>query len=273
MSAQASRRSPVFPDPLIRDVAKKRLGGRSLATFVLEQAWTEGRLRILRQVNFRRRDNREATRAYQTLSVREFEGINARQRWANWRTVPRNLSGHLPSRPLRALDLCCGVGHSTEVLAAYLPRGSKILGLEFNPEFVRTASRRRYPGADGRPVDVKFRAQSVLETFRDASDRRIPDGSIDLVNSCGAVGSHFDSDATRRLVAEISRVLRPGGLATIDSGLPGTSPWALTAIFRDRGFEVVSRARSCFVDPCVQVCFRKKARAGQRYQVSGFKGR
>lgn len=255
--SRAKARPPVFTDRTIRDLARERLGGRSLASIVIEQAWTESWLRLRRQVNFRKSENSQATRAYRAMSIREFEGINARQRWANWRTVPRNLSGLMPARPLRALDLCCGVGHSTEVLAAYLPRGSRILGLEFNPSFVKTASRRKYLDREGKPALVSFRAQSVLETFRDEKGRKLLASSVDLVNSCGAVGSHFDSDATRRLVSEISRVLRPGGLATIDSGLPGTGLRALSEIFREHGFETVGKARSCLIDPYVQACFRK----------------
>ncbi|HEX3133611.1 MAG TPA: hypothetical protein VHX44_08510, partial [Planctomycetota bacterium] len=42
-----------------------------------------------------------ARKAYQRMTTTEFVRINARQAWANWRTIPRNLHGHLPiDRPL-----------------------------------------------------------------------------------------------------------------------------------------------------------------------------
>jgi SAM-dependent methyltransferase len=131
------------------------------------------------------------------------------------------------------------------------------LGLEYNPNFVKAAKRREFVDKQGKPVAVQFHTQSVLETFTDASGQAVADESIDLVNSCGAVGSHFDVDATNRLVAEIRRVLKKGGLATIDSGAPGTGKKQLISIFRAHGFEVVHSAKSCLLDIFTQVCFRK----------------
>ena len=68
--------------------------------------------------------------AYSAMSATEFDAINARQDWANWRTIPRAMNGHLPNHPLRVLDLGCGTGSSTRVLAYYCPVGSHITGFE-----------------------------------------------------------------------------------------------------------------------------------------------
>src|SRR4029079_11853434 len=68
--------------------------------------------------------------AYAAMTHAEFDAINGRQDWANWRTIPRALHGHLPDRPLRVLDLGCGTGSSTRVLAFYCPLGSHITGYE-----------------------------------------------------------------------------------------------------------------------------------------------
>ena len=75
-----------------------------------------------RKVFFRQNRNHLACQAYRQMNLEEFQALNARQAWANWRTIPRNLAGRLPQRPVLALDLCCGVGESTEVLAYYLRR-------------------------------------------------------------------------------------------------------------------------------------------------------
>ena len=191
------------------------------------------------------------------MDLHEFEGINARQRWANWRTIPKNLDGVLKNQPVLAIDLCCGVGHSTEVLACYLPQGSKILGLEYNSSFVKRASKKRYTHLSGEPCEVNFWCQSVLETFCSANGQQILDESVDLINSSGAVGAHFEPESTRLLAREISRVLKPGGIAMIDSGLPGTSKKQVIEIFEPLGFEVCKTSKSCLVDIYTQVCFRK----------------
>jgi len=225
----------------------------------LRQAWHEARVRRLRHIQFRSRENDKAREAYAAMDPWEFEGINARQAWANWRTIARNLDGRLPRRPLRALDLCCGTGQSTAVIAHHLPPGSEVLGLEYSPRLVGVARSRSYPTASGELLHVRFRAQSVLQPFRDEEGAPVGDGSVDLVNSCGAVGCHFDPEATLALAIEVSRVVRPFGLATIDSGRSGTRPAEVQAIFEGQGFDAIHRARSCFLDPYLQICFRKRA--------------
>jgi SAM-dependent methyltransferase len=252
------RSGPVLriSERVLRRVARARGRTGDLVTIFVSQAFYELRVRFWKKVYFRWRENREAVRAYCAMSPVEFEGINARQRWANWRIIPRNLDGRLPSRPVRAIDLCCGVGHSAEVLAFYLSPGSEILGLEFNPQFVETARTRDYRDENGDLVPVRFRVQSVLETFRQPDGRTVPAGSVDLVNSCGAIGCHFDRAATATLLDEVARVLRPGGLATLDSGADGTSTNELTALARARGFAVLHQARSCPFDRFVQICLQ-----------------
>ncbi len=244
---------------MIRKIIPKKTLEQSIFASFFRQVWTEGRLIFTRGINFRSRDNQSAREAYRKMQLREFEGINARQRWANWRTIPRNLERCLPKEAVFAVDLCCGTGHSTEVLVYYLPVESKILGLEFNPDFVESARKKTFKHRTGKSVQVSFRAQSVLETFRDSSGSELADASVDLVNSCGAVGSHFDPSMTAVLVQEVSRVLKSGGLALIDSGLPGTNKKQLVEIFEGHGFETLGSAKSSILDLFTQVCFRKKS--------------
>ncbi|HXT02477.1 MAG TPA: class I SAM-dependent methyltransferase [Elusimicrobiota bacterium] len=237
-------------------VAREQLEDGIVSLFV-KQALAEAALTWRRRVRFRRQENAEAVRAYCAMTPAEFEGINARQRWANWRTIPRSLHGRLPAAPCKAVDLCSGVGHSAQVLAYYLPRGSEILGLEYNPEFVRAAEARSYEGAGGEGVKVRFRTQSVLETFRDAAGEPLADASVDLVNACGALGIHFVEADLERLLDEVARVLKPGGLAAVDSGSEGVDHARMIRMFEKRGFETMGRAKSCFLDRFTHLCFRK----------------
>ncbi len=242
-------------EPNLEQAAREAVG-ESLVGVVLRQLRAEFLVSI-RRVFFRRNDNFAAVRAYCAMSVPEFEGINARQRWANWRTIPRSLLGRLPAGPCRALDLCSGVGHSTQVIAYCLPRGSEVLGLEFNPTFVAAASRRDYRDASGHRVKTTFRAQSVLESFRDVRGHALPDGGLDVVNSCGALGIHFTAEQIDRLAGEIARVLKPGGIAAVDAGKAGVGREQMVGIFERRGFVLLDAAKSCFLDRFTHLSFRK----------------
>jgi SAM-dependent methyltransferase len=223
------------------------------------QAWAEARVRAYRQIAFRSRENAKVRDAYAAMETWEFEGVNARQAWANWRTIPKNLEA-VGESPLSAVDLCCGTGQSTAVLAFHLPPGTRILGFDYSSRFVALARSRAYLDRDGREADVRFRAQSVLETLRGISGAPLPDESVDLVNSSGAVGCHFDPASTAALANEVARVVRPGGLALVDSGWSGTSSRDVRALFQARGFEERHAARSCFLDPYLQICFWKAPR-------------
>lgn len=251
--------------PLARAIDARPAGRRStgvLAIAFVRQFLYEHLLLSRRGIRFRTRDTAAVRAAYSAMSPAEFDGINARQRWANWRTIPRNLDAHMTARPVCAIDLCCGAGHSTEVLAHVLPIGSRILGLDVSASLVRAARTRPYPDAEGRPCLVRFRVQSVLEPFREPDGALVGDGSVDLVHSSGAVGSHFAPDDTRLLLAETFRVVRPNGLALVDAGPGGTRPGRLEDLLREVGFEVCQRARSCFLDRYWQYCCRRRSGEG-----------
>jgi SAM-dependent methyltransferase len=226
---------------------------------LVRQAGHEARVRLLRKIPFRSSRNEDARRAYAALALWEFEGINERQAWSNWRTIRRNLDGRVPRRPVRAIDLCCGTGRSTEVLAYHLEPGSTILGVDADPRFVAAARLRRYRTREGAEAHVTFRCQSVLERLQDDERESVPASSVDVVNSSGAVGCHFEAEATAVLASEVDRVLRPGGLALIDCGPDGTRSGELLAIFQAHGFRPIHRARSCPFDRYWQVCFRKES--------------
>jgi SAM-dependent methyltransferase len=237
------------PFSAVRDGgATARRSAGPLALAFLRQLVYEHLVLARRGIRFRSRDERAVRAAYTAMSEDQFEGINARQRWANWRTIPANLRDHVNGRPFAAVDLCCGAGHSTEVLAHVLPPGSRILGLDLSPGLIGAACRRGYRDAAGGLADVRFRVQSVLEPFREPDGTLVPEASLDLVHSSGAVGSHFEPDATRRLLEETRRVLRPGGFALVDAGRGGTSPPRLEELLAAAGFVVCRRSRSCFVD-------------------------
>ncbi len=240
--------------------AARRFGPSSpLPVIFARRTFHELVLRRFRHIRFRTSQNAAALAAYAAMRGDELEEINALQTWASWRTIPRNLNRRLPNRPMRVIDLCCGVGESTTVLAYYCPPGSTILGLEFNPRFVEIARKRTYHHRQEQPAKVSFHVQSVLDIFCDGQGAPLPEAGVDLINSSGAVGCHFDRRETGVLARECARVIRGGGLAMLDSGRDGMSRRTLTEIFGRQGFVAVHEARSCLLDRRPQVCFQKRA--------------
>ena len=72
---------------------------------VLYRQWSTERALKKRGVRFRATDPGDVEASYAAMSQDEFDAINGPQTWANWRTIPRALNGHIPERPLRVLDL------------------------------------------------------------------------------------------------------------------------------------------------------------------------
>jgi SAM-dependent methyltransferase len=193
--------------------------------------------------------------AYAAMSDAEFDAINGMQDWANWRTIPRALSGHVPDRPLRVADLGCGPGSSTRVLAFYCPERSHITGYELVPGLVEVARRRPYPHRGGRPARVEFVCQGVTEPLGAGDGKSVPDQGLDLVNASGVIGHHLNAQTVRPLVAELRRVLAPGGVAMLDVG-PTLGDAQLSRAMADGGFTRLGRWRSWWLDPTGEVVFR-----------------
>lgn len=239
----------LIPEPEIR----RHGPGHLLA--VCWRQWRAERALARRGVHFRSTDPGVVERAYAAMTPQEFDAVNGRQDWANWRTIPRALSGHVPDRPLRINDLGCGTGSSTRVLAFYCPAGSQITGFELAGPLALVARRRSYRHRSGEPVDVTFVCQGVTETFREADRQPVAAHSVDLVNASGVVGHHLNNRTVLPLAQEVQRVLRPGGIALLDVG-PTLRDRELTPVMEDLGFRRLARRRSWVFDPTGQVVFQ-----------------
>jgi SAM-dependent methyltransferase len=210
----------------------------------------------LRGVQFRTTHPPAVRAAYAAMDPREFDSVNARQHWANWRTIPRGMSGRVPNRSLRVIDLGCGTGSSTSVLACFCPAGSRILGLELSPDFVLTARSRSYRRSDGGNAVVEFHCQSITEPFCTPDAVRVPDASIQLVNASGVMGHHLEEPAVEQVVTEVARVLETGGLALLDCG-PRLRPKTLAALAEPRQLREVGFVRATHLDLNGQLVFRR----------------
>ena len=201
-----------------------------------------------------------AHEAYRRMTTAEFVRINARQAWANWRTISRSLQGQLPiDRPLTVVDLCCGMGDSTQVLAWWLPAGSHIVGMELDPRFAAAASAHAYRNRHGDIIPVTVRRASVLEGFCDHAGARFANETVDVVHAIGSIGCHFAPSQTATIMQECARVLTSDGIALLDAGAAGTCERDLATIAQGHDFTVAGRSKSWWLDRYVQLVLRRRA--------------
>jgi SAM-dependent methyltransferase len=244
-----------MPDVLTIPEHEIRRHGPGRIIAVCWRQWRTERHLTRRGVHFRDTDPDRVAAAYAAMSPDEFSAINGPQEWANWRTIPRALSGHVPQRPLRVLDLGCGTGSSTRVLAFYCPVGSHITGYEFAQPLLAVARRRDYRDGDGKPAQVDFVCQGVTEPLRQVDNSHVPAESVDLASASGIVGHHLGADTVRPLVDELCRVLKLHGIAMLDPG-PTMPRATLRTILASAGFAFLGRYRSWLGDWTGQMVFR-----------------
>lgn len=118
-------------------------------------------------------------------------------------------------RGCRVLDLACGTGDITMAVAA---NGAKTFGLDLTPRMIELAVARRDAGASAgeRPVFL----------VGDMGALPFPSGSFDVVTTGYGLRNVPNID---RAVAQIARVLRPGGLLlSLDFNRP-SSPFVRAA--------------------------------------------
>jgi len=217
--------------------------------------WRAERALARRGIRFRTADEAAVRRAYAAMTPAEFDAINGRQDWANWRTIPRSLSLHVPDRPLRVLDLGCGTGSSTRVLAYYCPAGSQITGYELAPALVEVARSRDYQHRSGVGAEISFECQPVTTTLLEQR-KPVASQSVDLASASGVVGHHLTAATLGPLGEELRRVVRPGGIVLLDVG-PTLGARELTRLMTAAGFLRIARTRSWLFDPTGQVVFRR----------------
>ena len=235
---------------LISEKEIRAHGPGELVSVLLRQWRTERTLKR-RGVRFRATNPADVEASYAAMSQDEFDAINGPQAWANWRTIPRALTGHIPEHPLRVLDLGCGTGSSTRVLAFYCPAGSRITGYELAEPMLAFARRRDYRHKLGENVQVDFVCQGLTERLPEA------DASVDLVNASGVIGHHLRPQTIGPLIGELTRVLTPHGIAMLDVG-PTMPRRVLKRLMGEAGFDCLGHYRSWFGDRTGEIVFRKR---------------
>lgn len=123
----------------------------------------------------------------------------------------------------RLLDVCCGTGEFAPLFPPEKMRIASYLGVDLNAQYIAYAQE-RWGGVAGRSFEAV-----------DATRLRLPRGSFEralFVNSL----HHFSDELARGILAEVSRVLTPGGrLVVIDMVGDDTRPAQRFFLDRDRG--------------------------------------
>jgi SAM-dependent methyltransferase len=119
----------------------------------------------------------------------------------------------MPNRPLRVLDLCCGVGVVTlKLLEAGLPI-ERVTLADLSPELMRRAEvllARRLGAGRMPPLDTV-----QLDLLVDDLGERTP-GTYDLVVTCNAF-QHFPRQRQAELFRQIHGILGPSGVFVFES--------------------------------------------------------
>jgi ubiquinone/menaquinone biosynthesis methyltransferase len=125
---------------------------------------------------------------------------------ARWKRRLIALAGPLEGR--RVLDLACGTGDLALLAAA---SGADVIGLDLTPGMIALA--RRKVGAAGRQVRFLVGDMTALP---------LPDACVDVVTTGYGLRNVPELG---RAIAEIRRVLKPGGrLLSLDFNRPGFAP-------------------------------------------------
>ena len=111
-------------------------------------------------------------------------------------------AGASKARPLRLLDVACGTGHLLRMLGAALPEEAKFFGIDLSPHYIARAR------------EVLPRGLDVSLVCDNAEKLPFLDGSFDVATSVFLL-HEVPGDVRARVLAEMARVVRPGGLVVV----------------------------------------------------------
>jgi SAM-dependent methyltransferase len=200
---------------------------------------------------------------FERLAQLGFDQYNFPQVWVERRQIPRVLHGRVPQRNAVILDLGCGPGTSTEVLAHFAHPTWHILGFDLTPHSIDAARRRAEQGhfrsRDGHTIRPTFICQNIAHplTFDGTPPPRgqpLPDRFADLAIAGGVVGLYMSPRQAGRLLANLARIVKPGGAIALDAG-PSVPQRAMLRLARRAGLRLAATVGSVPLDPRPKLVF------------------
>jgi SAM-dependent methyltransferase len=149
------------------------------------------------------------------------------------------------------LDVGCGIGHWSRVLARVLPSHAQLIGVDREPRWVEEATRRA--AAAGLSERCSYR-EGVAEALP------FQNGAFDIV-TCQTLLIHVRDSAT--VLAEMVRVTRPGGLIIVAEPTNAASPLVESIALGDPP-EITAALTGFFI-----ACQRGKASLGEGDNLLG----
>lgn len=130
----------------------------------------------------------------------------------------------------RVLDCACGDGKGTNILAS--GSSASFVGVDLGSGLIRTANEAAH-------------AQNV--SFREGNALSLPhrDGEFDAVVSCHTI-EHFSAADQKRFLAELKRVLAPGGTLVIAT--PDRDVWAALGIAGEQEDHIRELTKNEFIE-------------------------
>lgn len=153
----------------------------------------------------------------------------------------------------RVLDLCTGTG---EQALHFARAGARVVGLDFSRGMLRRAL-------------AKARSRGLRLELVEADASRLPfrEGSFDLV-VCAYAFYELRGELRERALAEMARVLRPGGRAVLVEHEPPRNPLT-RALFYLRIYAAGAREARAFLREDVAIVGRHFARAARESLSTG----
>mmetsp|Transcript_14789 Transcript_14789/g.50410 ORF Transcript_14789/g.50410 Transcript_14789/m.50410 type:complete len:422 (+) Transcript_14789:120-1385(+) len=125
------------------------------------------------------------------------------------------------NKPLKVLDVGCGIGGTSRYLAKKLGGDTKVTGITLSPNQVQRATElAKEKGLD----NVEFKVMDALKM-------EFPDNTFDLVWGCES-GEHMPDKY--KYVEEMTRVLKPGGTLVIATWCQRETPPEFTESEKDK---------------------------------------
>lgn len=245
-----------IPPTLARSI---RLPWSALIANKLHEFWTKATGRRIKGQGMIGAAPGAVRDGFASLIGADFDEYNLPQSWVERRQIPRVLHRRVPKQRASILDLGCGPGTSTEVIAHFAHPSWEVIGYDLTPHLIEAARSRAEEGGfknhQGEAIAPTFVCQNIAAPLmRNGSP--IPDASIDLALSGGVVGLYLRRRDAITLVRELRRVVKPGGHIALDAG-PSIPERLLRALAERHGFEFIERVRSFWIEPRPKLVFRR----------------